>query len=184
MVLVLALGAPAKAAPVPTDSGEAWDWPLSPTPDVVTGFHPPITPYGPGHVGVDLLGWPGQPVTAVADGTVHFAGQVAGTQVVSVMHGAERSTYQPVVAVVGRGDVVAAGQLIGTLSTDGGHCLPLACLHLGRRAGDIYLDPLALVGGGPVRLLPLDGAPAPPMPPGFETPVWETLHQGVSLGLW
>jgi hypothetical protein len=149
MVLVLALGAPAKAAPVPADSGEAWDWPLSPTPDVVTGFHPPITPYGPGHVGVDLLGWPGQPVTAVADGTVHFAGQVAGTQVVSVMHGAERSTY-----------------------------------HLGRRAGDIYLDPLALVGGGPVRLLPLDGAPAPPMPPGFETPVWETLHQGVSLGLW
>jgi murein DD-endopeptidase MepM/ murein hydrolase activator NlpD len=184
MVVGLALGAPANAAPVSADSGEAWDWPLSPTPDVVTGFHPPAAPYGPGHVGVDLLGWPGRPVTAVADGTIYFAGQVAGRPVVSVMHGAERSTYQPVVAAVGRGDVVAAGELIGTLSTVGGHCLPLACLHLGRRAGDVYLDPLALLGGGPVRLLPRDGAPGPPTSMSFETPVWEVLRQGVILGLW
>jgi murein DD-endopeptidase MepM/ murein hydrolase activator NlpD len=155
----LLAGVPAKASPVFAQSDGAWTWPLSPTPDVVAGFHPPTTPYGPGHVGVDLSGWPGQPVTAVADGMVHFAGQVAGTPVVSVVHGAERSTYQPVVASVRRGDAVAAGQAIGTLSNVGGHCLPLTCLHLGRRAGDIYLDPLALLGAAPVRLLPRGGAP-------------------------
>lgn len=138
-----------------TDSaGEGWSWPLSPRPDVVAAFDPPVTPYGPGHFGVDLLGWPGQPVTAVADGTVSFAGQVAGTPVVVVAHGRERSTYQPVVAMVHRGDPVVVGALVGTLSNVSGHCLPLSCLHLGRRAGDVYLDPLELLGGGPVRLLP------------------------------
>ena len=37
--------------------------------------------------------------------------------------------------------------------------LPAACLHWGLIEGDgdarTYLDPLSLVGGGPVRLLPL-----------------------------
>jgi hypothetical protein len=134
-------------------------WPLAPRPEVVAGFDPPTTPYGPGHVGVDLLGWPGQPVTSVAAGFVTFAGRVAGIPVVSVQHGGERSTYQPVVAAVTRGDAVAAGQLIGTLSNAGSHCLPLTCLHLGRRLGETYLDPLELLGGGPVRLLPRYGEP-------------------------
>jgi hypothetical protein len=106
---------------------------------------------------VDLLGWPGQTVLSVAAGEVSFAGQVAGTPVVSVLHGGERSTYQPVVATVRRGELVARGQPIGSLSNLGGHCLPLTCLHLGRRAGDAYLDPLELLGGGPVRLLPRSG---------------------------
>ena len=35
------------------------------------------------------------------------------------------------------------------------HCLPRACLHWGWLRGETYLDPLRLVGGGPVRLLPL-----------------------------
>jgi len=136
------------------DPSGVWTWPLSPQPEVVTGFDPPATPYGPGHVGVDLLGWPGQQVASVAAGTVSFAGQVAGRPVVVVVHGAERSTYQPVVASVRRGDPVVAGQLIGTLSNVGSHCLPQTCLHLGRVAGTTYLDPLELLGGGPVRLLP------------------------------
>jgi hypothetical protein len=135
-------------------AGEDWAWPLSPQPDVVGAFNPPERPYGPGHVGVDLLGWAGQPVTAVAAGTVSFAGQVAGTPVVVVVHGGERSTYQPVEATVHRGDTVAGGALLGTLSNVSGHCLPLSCLHLGRRAGDVYLDPLDLLAGGSVRLLP------------------------------
>jgi hypothetical protein len=113
-----------------------------------------------------VTGWPGQPVTTVATGTVTFAGQVAGIPVVSVQHGGERSTYQPVVAAVTRGDSVAAGQLIGTLSNAGSHCLPLTCLHLGRRLGEIYLDPLELLGGGPVRLLPRHGEPLAHSPPG------------------
>jgi hypothetical protein len=36
-----------------------------------------------------------------------------------------------------------------------GHCFPATCLHWGLIVGETYVDPLTLVGGGPVRLLPL-----------------------------
>ena len=42
----------------------------------------------------------------------------------------------------------------------GSHCFPRACLHWGWIRGETYLDPLRLVGGGPVRLLPLAGLPS------------------------
>jgi len=138
------------------DDGNAWVWPLQPRPEVVRGFEPPPGPYASGHRGVDLAGRPGQRVVAVAAGVVQFAGLVAGTGVVVVNHGTERSTYQPVSASVSRGDTVAAGEVVGRLELGGSHCWPSACLHLGRVAGETYLDPLALLGGGPVRLLPLD----------------------------
>jgi hypothetical protein len=161
-VLLVVLAVPAVgsagAGPVTDPSGPpdatAWRWPLSPAPEVVAAFDPPLTPYGPGHLGVDLLGQAGQTVTSVADGTVTYAGQVGGKPVVVVSHGAERSTYEPVVASVHRGDTVVAGQALGALTTASGHCLPLACLHLGRITGETYLDPLAVLGGGTVRLLP------------------------------
>jgi len=145
--------------------GQQWTWPLQPEPDVVAYFDPPASPYGPGHLGVDLLGYPGQSVRATAAGTVSFAGQVAGKPVVVVDHGRERSTYEPVVAGVRRGDQVRSGQPIGTLVLTAGHCLPGACLHVGRKIGDTYLDPLELLGGGPVRLLPRHlPMPAPRFP--------------------
>jgi len=52
---------------------------------------------------------------------------------------------------------VSAGGRIGSLQLAGSHCFPDACLHWGwiRNADDVYLDPLRLVGAGPVRLLPL-----------------------------
>jgi murein DD-endopeptidase MepM/ murein hydrolase activator NlpD len=78
-------------------------------------------------------------------------------RVVVVDHGPTRTTYQPVAASVARGDEVAAGDVLGTLSWAGTHCSPAACLHWGWRRGDTYLDPLLLVGAAPrpVRLLPL-----------------------------
>ena len=51
--------------------------------------------------------------------------------------------------------MLARGQPIGTLELAGSHCFPLACLHWGWLRGSTYLDPLALVGGGPIVLLPL-----------------------------
>jgi hypothetical protein len=52
--------------------------------------------------------------------------------------------------------------LLGRLQLFGSHCFPRACLHWGLIEGrDRYLDPLTLVGAGPVRLLPLDGAALP-----------------------
>jgi len=167
---VAAVAAVAAVAVVPLGGASAladsgWLWPLSPRPAVVRGFEPPPGPYAPGHRGVDLGGTAGQRVLAVADGVVSFTGRVAGVGVVSVDTAAGRVTYQPVMATVRRGEPVVAGEVLGALSTVGGHCLPRACLHLGLVVGDTYHDPLALLGGGAVRLLPISGPLAPTGPP-------------------
>ncbi len=130
-------------------------WPLQPEPVVVHAFDPPDSPYGSGHRGVDLLGTTGQPVHAALPGTVTFAGSLAGRGVVVVDHGTTRTTYEPVAATVAVGTPVAAGAQIGALEQAGSHCFPRACLHWGWIEGETYLDPLRLVGAGPVRLLPL-----------------------------
>jgi murein DD-endopeptidase MepM/ murein hydrolase activator NlpD len=145
----------ASAVPVTTDAV----WPLEPEPDVVRGFEPPPHPWAAGHRGVDLAGAPGQSVLAALPGTVGFAGSIGGKPVVTVRHGGRRTTYEPVVASVGVGDVVAAGDVLGRLTVSDSHCFPAACLHWGLIEGtgerEQYRDPLSLVGGGPVRLLPL-----------------------------
>lgn len=160
LALVLAL------APAPSNDGAVW--PLEPRPEVVRRFDPPAAVWLAGHRGVDLLGTRGQPVHSALAGTVVFAGPLAGRGVVVVSHGAERTTYEPVEAAVGRGEVVATGAVIGHLQAGGAsHCLPRTCLHWGRirNADDAYLDPLALLGLGPVRLLPLEGPLALPSAP-------------------
>ena len=54
------------------------------------------------------------------------------------------------------GDTVVAGDgRSARLELPGSHCFPAACLHWGWIRGETYLDPLRLVGGEPVRLLPL-----------------------------
>ncbi|WP_166391798.1 murein hydrolase activator EnvC family protein [Nocardioides ochotonae] len=157
LACVLLLGAaPASAADDPVGV-----WPLAPVPEVVARFDPPAQPWGPGHRGVDLLGSPGAPVRAALPGTVSFAGQLAGRGVVVVDHGATRTTYEPVTAGADVGAAVPAGGVLGTLETAGSHCAPRACLHWGWIEGaETYLDPLRIVGGGPVRLLPLGGSPS------------------------
>lgn len=166
---------PAAAAEPPQSSGaagvtgtletpSAGVWPLDPQPEVVSGFDPPLSTYGAGHRGADLAGAAGQEVRAAAAGRVTYAGSLAGRGVVVVSHGTTRTTYEPVEAGVERGSIVSAGAVIGTLQRFGSHCAPRVCLHWGLIEGETYLDPLTLVGSGPVRLLPLVGtlpAPAP-----------------------
>lgn len=148
--LVLAVTLALAPEPVPVGV-----WPLQPVPEVAAPFDPPDSPYGPGHRGVDLRGSPGQVVHAALAGTVTYAGPLAGVGVVVVDHVATRTTYQPVSASVALGTTVPAGAPIGTLTLPGSHCFPRACLHWGWIEGQTYLDPLLLVGAGPVRLLPL-----------------------------
>lgn len=136
-------------------------WPLRPVPEVVADFDPPDSPYGSGHRGVDLAGSPGQVVRTALPGRVSFAAPLAGRGVVVVSHGSTRTTYEPVEAEVSVGTQVAAGDPIGRLQRPGSHCFPRACLHWGWIRGETYLDPLLLVGLGPMRLLPLTGAPLP-----------------------
>lgn len=145
-------------------------WPMRPEPDVVRRFEPPLSPWAAGHRGVDLAGHVGQGVHAALDGTVGFVGSIGGKPVVTVVHGPRRTTYEPVVASVVRGQLVAAGDVIGRLVVTDSHCFPAACLHWGLIRGEDYLDPLTLVGDGPVRLLPLwraepAGARLPLSPP-------------------
>lgn len=142
-------GRPAPAAGV---------WPLDPRPQVDRGFDPPAEPWGAGHRGADLRGHVGQPVHAAEAGVVRFVGRIAGRGIVVVDHGGTRTTYEPVHASVAVGQRVAAGTVLGSLELFGSHCFPAACLHWGLIEGaSTYLDPLTLVGAGPVRLLPLTG---------------------------
>jgi murein DD-endopeptidase MepM/ murein hydrolase activator NlpD len=126
---------------------------------VVRPFQPPATPYGPGHRGVDLGGEPDAPVLAAGDGTVVFAGPLAGRGVVSIAHaGGLRTTYEPLAVLVSAGQQVKRGTVIGNLASGHEGCVDApACLHWGVRRGAEYLDPLGLLSAGRVRLLPWDG---------------------------
>ncbi|WP_405822684.1 M23 family metallopeptidase [Streptomyces sp. NBC_01390] len=160
----------ADAAPAPSI---ARAWPVGIRPLVLRAWEPPPSPYARGHRGVDLAAAPGAPVRAVAAGRVHFAGRVAGRGVVSVQlsgTGAPplRTTYEPVTAAVEQGAEVTAGEVVGTVEVDSGHCAT-TCVHWGLLRGDQYLDPLTLLPPwllhrGPSRLLPVLGVPLPAKP--------------------
>lgn len=147
----------AAAPPAHSDDRATGEWPLRPVPEVVARFDPPDSEFGAGHRGVDLRGSPGQQVHAALAGTITFAGTLAGRGVVVVDHVGTRTTYEPVRATVAVGAAVPAGAAIGRLEVFGSHCFPASCLHWGwiRNVDDVYLDPLLLVGAGPIRLLPL-----------------------------
>ncbi|MGH3872140.1 MAG: M23 family metallopeptidase [Pseudonocardiaceae bacterium] len=157
--------------PAPDDAGDPprprtgrFGWPLKGPPVVTRAFQAPAAPFGPGHRGVDLVAVAGAPVFAAGDGTVVFAGTVAGRGVVSVDHpGGLRTTYEPVSAAVTAGDRVTRGERLGTVQPGHPGCTVAACLHWGvlRIAGPDrdYLDPLLLVMAARVRLLPLDDQP-------------------------
>lgn len=127
---------------------------------VISRFDPPDVSWGAGHRGVDLAGSPGEIVSAAADGTVTYAGVLAGRGVVVVDHRVVRTTYEPVAATVALGDVVSRGQPIGRLQAGHASCPGTTCLHWGLREGDAYLDPLLLLGPS-IRLLPASASPVP-----------------------
>jgi murein DD-endopeptidase MepM/ murein hydrolase activator NlpD len=176
------------AADVPcTPHASAWTWPLSPTPlqsvqsshssrsshsyknsqnapdpVVVRPFEPPRHRWDPGHRGIDVAGFTGEPVLSAGPGLVLYAGFLVDRPVVVVGHGVLRTTYEPVAPdpSIVVGVRVRRGQRIGTLAA--GHCPGASCLHWGLVAGHghaaVYYDPLLLLGCGGVRLEPVDPA--------------------------
>jgi hypothetical protein len=133
--LVVVLGAPPAAAEgsysAPVDE------------PVIDRFRPPATPYGPGNRGIDYSTAPGEEVRAAAGGEVVFAGRVGLSQHVVVLHpDGLRTSYSFLAEVdVRRGDHVERGDVVGRAGHE---------LHFGVRAGDDrYLDPEALLAGGP-----------------------------------
>ncbi|WP_435825758.1 murein hydrolase activator EnvC family protein [Micromonospora zamorensis] len=183
-VLVAAVSGqpPAPAVPVavaavtfaPVPAGR-FRWPVDGPPRPVRRFDPPPRPWLPGHRGVDLAAPAGAVVRSAGPGTVLFAGLVAGRPVVTVGHADRlRTTHEPVQPAVRPGQPVTAGTPLGELLPGHPGCPAEACLHWGLRRGEDYLDPLALLGLGPVRLLPVGpvpvSAPGRPVSAGRATP--------------
>ncbi|MFF9646293.1 M23 family metallopeptidase [Kitasatospora aureofaciens] len=156
-------GAPTEGDASPRGAARAW--PVGGPGGLLGRFEPPAKPWAAGHRGVDLAAVPGAEVRAAAAGVITFSGLVAGRPVVTVAHPGSgspplRTTYLPVTGTLPVGTAVAAGQVIGRLAPDGRHCGAGDCLHWGLLRGGRYLDPLALLGAGRARLLPLGGGGA------------------------
>ena len=149
---------PADPGPAPRDLRGTGVWPIAPPVTVVHGFAPPASTYGAGHRGVDLAGQVGSVVRTALAGEVVFAGKLAGRGVITVSHGETRTTYEPVNATVTVGARLSRGAPIGRLQAAASHCSPAACLHWGWLRGEVYLDPLDLIGARPVRLWPWAGS--------------------------
>jgi murein DD-endopeptidase MepM/ murein hydrolase activator NlpD len=157
-ILVFAV---ACATPAQADGGRL-DWPLRPRPAVMRAFDAPSPNWQRGHRGVDLAAVVGQPVYAAGPGTVVFAAELAGRPVVSVAHpGGLRTSYEPVLAAVRAGQLVASGAVLGELAAGHQGCAAPACLHWGAMWGPAanadYVDPLGLLVTTPIRLKPLRG---------------------------
>lgn len=115
----------------------------------------PRSPWAAGHRGLDVGLGAGADVASPADGIVRFVGQVAGRGVLVVEHaGGLRSTLEPVAASTTVGTPVAAGAVVGALTTEPGHCAPRSCLHWGVRLGSTYIDPATLLTRPRIILLP------------------------------
>lgn len=163
LTMPLALAVPVQVS-VPNVSGSRS--PLDGPVNVVTPFDPPDQRWLAGHRGVDLGSEPLAVIRAPADGTVLFAGSVAGRPVLSIDHGnGLRTTYEPVRATTTTGEVVVAGQPVGHLIAGHSGCPTSACLHWGARVAsggpsgddDEYVDPMSLLSQElrPIRLKPL-----------------------------
>ena len=132
---------------------DRWPWPV-PDRNVVRHFEPPPEPWAAGHRGIDIRSPVGTVVTAVADSTVHFAGTVVDRGVVSLDHGdGILTSYEPVTALVDRGDAVIAGEPIAIV--EGHHRGCGACLHFGVRQHGEYVDPMLFLTLERPVLLPL-----------------------------
>lgn len=147
------------AAPAEADVARL-RWPLNPRPVVVRQFDAPSPNWQRGHRGVDLAASAGQPVYAAGQGSVVFAGTLAGRPLVSIAHpGGLRTTYEPVLAVVRAGQRVSEGTFLGKVVAGHSGCAAPACLHWGAMWGPAaradYVDPLDLLSATPIRLKPV-----------------------------
>lgn len=133
------------------------------------------------HRGVDVATEAGEGVAAPAGGVVAFAGRVPGPHggtvgAVSIdLADGRRLTLLPLTMLsVAAGDRVGEGDVVGDVAASGDPSSAGPHVHVGLRAGDVYLDPLALLGSPPAG----EGAEAPEP---AEAPAPEPLAPGASV---
>ncbi|HEX5614798.1 MAG TPA: peptidoglycan DD-metalloendopeptidase family protein [Acidimicrobiia bacterium] len=168
-VLTCTPALPARAAEVPNPT--QWVRPVDGS--ITRAFVAPVAFFGAGHRGIDVAVEPGTALRAPAAGVVAFAGTVARTRHVVVLHDSGLRTSFSFLATVAvrRGTRVARGQVVGTAAADGpGH---RGVVHVGLRdATGRYLDPSPLFGPVDltevVRLVPTYDRPPAPASPGAE----------------
>lgn len=133
--------APTPATPPPDRATTAWRWPL--IGPITQRFGETKTQYGV-HQGLDIDGGTGDRVRAARGGRVVLAGyaDACGGLQVRIDHGdGFESWYRHLSRVdARRGDIVAAGALIGRVGNTG--CSLGSHLHFGVRRGTIFVDPL------------------------------------------
>jgi hypothetical protein len=174
---LLSMLVPALLAAMPSPSAAAAPrpaWLIPPVDAPISArFEEPSSDYGPGHRGIDYAAPTGSKVRAAGDGTVTFAGAVAGVDAVTVDHGGGlESTYSDLGRViVTEGASVGQGSWLGTVGTAHGSDEP--GLHFGVKLRDRYIDPAAYLGPTDVtsalHLAPLQAQPFrdPGMPASF-----------------
>lgn len=144
--------AAAAAAAAQQARGQRWLPPLGYSLDVTAPFRAPAHRYAAGHRGFDLTAGVGRPVAAPVAGTVTFVGRVVDRGVISLRVADDTVvSLEPVASTLAIGDTVARGTLLGEVAR-GGHC-DGACLHLGVRVDDWYVNPMRFFRERP-RLLP------------------------------
>jgi murein DD-endopeptidase MepM/ murein hydrolase activator NlpD len=154
-------GRPSVAGATTTGPGfGTYRWPVHG--EVIRPFEEPANPYSAGHRGIDIAAPFGTPIRAPADGTVSFAGTVAGALFISIDHaGGIRTSYSWVSSIaVKKGQSVRAGAVIG--ATGQGHPgSDRPHLHFSARLEGTYIDPMLLLGGGNlddlIHLAPIQG---------------------------
>lgn len=148
LLMVTVAGPPASASalslvPHSSLSAAGWQWPVAPPVSVTAPYVQPEHDYAPGHRGIDVSDADGQ-VFAPMSGTIAWVGTVADRPLLTINHGnGYVSTLEPVVANVDIGNVVRAGDQVGTLTT-GGHT-PVGSVHWGVRVDGEYVNPASLL---------------------------------------
>ncbi|MBW3077631.1 MULTISPECIES: M23 family metallopeptidase [Bifidobacterium] len=128
-------------------------WPVA-DPRTIGTFDAPAQPWLPGHRGVDLAAEPGTELLAPRDGTISYAGTVAGKSVVSIASRGMKLTFEPAETNLAVGAQVHVGTPFARVALGSDHC-DGACVHWGvRRSSGEYLDPAAQTASRRIVLKP------------------------------
>lgn len=144
----------APAGPSTQDQGSTpeWIWPVEGPRTITAEYRAPAHEYGRGHRGIDVAAPIGATVRAPVDGVVAFRGTVVDRPLITIEHeGGYVTTFEPLLSEASPGDVVSAGEVLGTVDV-GGHAAA-GTLHVGVRLHGIYINPLLLFGGVPRAVL-------------------------------